>query len=458
MNDMTKPNFENRTLFHGDNLDIMRGINSETIDLIATDPPFNKGKDFHYNPESLDSGARFQDRWSWERDVHETWADQIADDYPKLMEAIESARYAHSDAMGAYMCFMAVRLLEMRRILKQTGSIYLHCDPTASHYLKAAMDAIFGHKNFVNEIVWCYKDVGGGRNTDYYKRKHDIIFWYAKDTKKKKTCELARGSLSDSTIDRFGSLFDNNGIITYRKLKDQRPREFASRKAQGRVPENLDEIFLSKTRGRLREDHWHDINPIRKRRRGDDPKEPYRYPTQKPISLYARLIDTTTEKDDVVLDPFCGCATTCVAAERQGRQWVGIDIWDRAHEVVLDRIKEEGLKQEGEDAFTLFSEDFHYIKDIPVRDDDGVVTGKRLSAIWVAPKETWQKLTNNQMKARLVEWQKDDNSEEVVCSGCGRILEKEFMEIDHIQPRSGSGSNFIDNRILLCRPCNGKKE
>ncbi|MCY3828366.1 MAG: DNA methyltransferase [Rhodospirillaceae bacterium] len=135
-------------------------MNSESVDLIATDPPFNKGRDFHATPDSLAAGAKFYDRWSWERDVHEEWSDQIRDDYPFLMEAIESGRYAHSDGMGAFMCFMAVRLLEMRRVLKPNGTIYLHCDPTASHYLKAVMDALFGWRRFGNEIVWCYR--GGG--------------------------------------------------------------------------------------------------------------------------------------------------------------------------------------------------------------------------------------------------------------------------------------------------------
>ena len=115
-------NWHNRTLFHGDNLAFLRAMNSESVDLIATDPPFNKGRDFHATPDSLAAGARFQDRWSWERDVHQDWVDQITDDHPKLMEAIESARYAHSDGMGAFMCFMAVRLLAMRRVLKPTGA------------------------------------------------------------------------------------------------------------------------------------------------------------------------------------------------------------------------------------------------------------------------------------------------------------------------------------------------
>ena len=135
--DAGKPNWQNRTLFHGDNLGFLRAMNSESVDLIATDPPFNKGRDFHATPDSLAKGAKFQDRWSWKDDVQQEWVDQITDDYPRLMEAIESARYAHSDGMGAFMCFMAVRLLEMHRVLKPTGSIYLHCDPTASHYLES---------------------------------------------------------------------------------------------------------------------------------------------------------------------------------------------------------------------------------------------------------------------------------------------------------------------------------
>ena len=171
-------NWDNRTLFHGDNLDFMRAMNSESIDLIATDPPFNKGRDFHATPDSLAAGAKFQDRWTWESDIHPNWIDQITDDYPKLMEAIESAKFAHSEAMGAYMCFMAVRIIEMHRLLKPTGSLYLHCDPTASHYLKAVIDSIFGWKNFTNQIIWHYQ-TGGAGNT-YYATKHDVIIFYNK--------------------------------------------------------------------------------------------------------------------------------------------------------------------------------------------------------------------------------------------------------------------------------------
>ena len=180
---MDNANFQNRTLFHGDNLQFLRAMNSESVDLIATDPPFNKGRDFHATPDSLAAGAKFQDRWSWERDVHEEWVDQITDDHPRLMEAIESARYAHSDGMGAFMCFMSVRLLAMRRVLKPTGSIYLHCDPTASHYLKACMDAIFGWKQFRNEVIWKRATTvkgNAGQNSKFFGPSTDTLLFYAK--------------------------------------------------------------------------------------------------------------------------------------------------------------------------------------------------------------------------------------------------------------------------------------
>ena len=181
---MGEPNWQNRTLFHGDNLRFLRAMNSESVDLVATDPPFNKGRDFHATPDSLASGARFQDRWSWEKDVHEEWVDQLKDDHKPLMEAVESARHAHSDGMGAFVCFMAVRLLAMHRVLKPTGSIYLHCDPTASHYLKAIMDAIFGWQNFRNDIVWKRK-AGRGETQNTAVRfgvTSDALMFYAKSS------------------------------------------------------------------------------------------------------------------------------------------------------------------------------------------------------------------------------------------------------------------------------------
>ena len=159
------PNWNNRTLFHGDNLEMLRGMDTGTVHLIATDPPFNKGRDFHATPDSLASGASFQDRWSWRLDVHDDWIDQLEDDWPDTWSVIQGSRDSWGDDMGAFLCFMAVRILEMRRVLRDDGSMYLHCDPTASHYLKALMDTIFGRDNFRNEIIW--KRVNAPKASDY---------------------------------------------------------------------------------------------------------------------------------------------------------------------------------------------------------------------------------------------------------------------------------------------------
>ena len=158
-------NFVNRTLYHGDNLDFLRGMNSGTVNLIATDPPFNKNKDFHATPDSLASGARFEDRWAWDRDVHPEWVDAIQDDWPAAWFAIDNARLIAGDDMGAYLCWLGVRLMEMRRVLAEDGSIYLHIDHTAHAYVKTLMDAIFGRENFQNEIVWYYGGGGGGKTS-----------------------------------------------------------------------------------------------------------------------------------------------------------------------------------------------------------------------------------------------------------------------------------------------------
>ena len=153
---MAAPNFKNRTLYHGDNLDFLRGMNSETVHLIATDPPFKKGRDFHATPNSLAAGAQFQDRWSWREDIQGDWLSDIIKDHPEVWSVITTAKAVYGDDMAAYLCWLGVRLLEMWRILRSDGSLYLHIDHTAHAYVKTLLDAVFGYKNFRNEIVWCY--------------------------------------------------------------------------------------------------------------------------------------------------------------------------------------------------------------------------------------------------------------------------------------------------------------
>ena len=483
---MSRTNWQNRTLFHGDNLDFLRAMNSASVDLIATDPPFNKGRDFHATPDSLASGAKFQDRWSWERDVHEEWTDQIKDDYPRLMEAIESARYAHSDGMGAFMCFMAVRLLAMRRVLKPAGSIYLHCDPTASHYLKAIMDAVFGQDAFRNEIVW-KRTPAKALMSRRLPSNHDVILFYQAGERPKwnadaifvpydpdnldeRTAVKYRHRDPNGRIYRLDNLINPNRDrpnLTYEFLGVTRVWRWTRERMEAayeaglvvqRKPGGVPQLkrYLDEQKGRPLGDVWTDIPPI-----NSQAKERIGYPTQKPLELYERIIKASSNEGDMVLDPFCGCATTLVAAERLKRQWVGIDIWDEAHETVIRRLQSEGL--EGPDgslgeALPLYGK-IHYFKEQPERTDSGETATIALETINRRELAAWQKLSHQQMVAILKESQADaDDKSLVICAGCGRKLEPEFMELDHITPRSEPHStNDLSNRILLCRPCNGRK-
>jgi len=438
-------------------------MNSESVDLIATDPPFNKGRDFHATPDSLAAGAKFQDRWSWERDVHEEWTDQITDDYPRLMEAIRSARHAHSDGMGAYMCFMAVRLLAMHRVLKPTGSIYLHCDPTASHYLKAVMDAIFGWKNFRNEIVW--ERSAGRSDTQSFARVHDAILYYVKTDAV--VWNQQYEPLSQAYIDQNYRYKDNRGRYTTMPLKgggvSGKTHNFTWKGIHASnwrfTVESLEKLEAENML------HWSSNGKPRRKFYLSDSKgvaardvitnisrathaERTGYATQKPIALYERMILASSNEGDIVLDPFAGCATTLVAAEKLQRQWIGIDLWKGAHKLVRQRL---------EDATGFFG-DVTFTNQPPDRTDDDEETVPHLDPVirYHIPKEPWQRLSRTDIVRELREAQSTGDGL-VICAGCGRELEAPFMELDHIMPRSGGGANDISNRILLCRPCNGRK-
>ena len=461
-------NFASRTLFHGDNLRFMRAMNSESVDLIATDPPFNKGRDFHATPDSLAAGAKFQDRWSWERDVHQEWVDQITDDHPRLMEAIESARYAHSDGMGAFMCFMAVRLLAMRRLLKPTGSIYLHCDPTASHYLKAVMDAIFGWRNFRNEIIWKRTStVKGnfGQNSKFFGPATDTLLFYAKATDNwfeqpfvpysDEYIERSYRHVEEGTGRRYqlvsmtgpGGAAKGNpqyevmGVTRYwrysrEQMADLIERGLVVQPKPGAVPRR--KYYLDEGKGVAVQSLWDDLPNLH-----SHANERTGYPTQKPLPLYERIIKASSNEGDIVLDPFAGCATTLVAAERLGRQWVGIDIWEKAHEVVRLRLENEVGPLIGDVAFT---------SEPPERTDDGDTASPLLRVKQRVKEPEGPRWTRAEMYEHLL----DQNGP--VCQGCDRAFDDpRYLELDHNVPRSDGGINHVTNRILLCGPCNRLK-
>ncbi len=407
---MAEPNWKNRTFFLGDNLGFLEAMNSESVDLIATDPPFNKGRDFRATPDSLAAGAKFQDRWSWDQDVHRDWVDQITDSHPGLMPVIAAARDTYSDGMGAFLCFMAMRLLAMRRILKPTGSVYLHCDPTASHYLKQLMDAVFGRRNFKNEVVWCYKS--GGASKRQFARKHDIILFYAKA---EKLCRF--NVLKVKSYGRTGG--GQGGAVKY------------FRDGQG-------------TYSVVSARDWWDISML-----STTHGERLGYPTQKPIALYERMILASSDEGDMVLDPFAGCATTLVAAERLKRQWVGIDIWGNAKAVVLQRLGREGLlAEETAGQRRLFTEDVTFTTDLPERTDDGRPAAPAQPSRQHGSGPDGLELSRAEMQASLL------SQQGIKCQGCDRKFDDpRYLEVGHDTPCSDGGSNHLSNRVLLCSPC-----
>ena len=410
------PNFRNRTLYHGDNLDFLRGINSETIDLVATDPPFNKGRDFQATPDSLAAGAKFHDRWSWEKDVEGEWIDQIKTDWPAVSEVIDAANHTWGEDMGAFLCYMGVRLMEMHRLLKPTGSLYLHCDQTAGAYLKTMLDAIFGRDHFRNEIIWAYTGPGNVRR--WFPRKHDTLLFYARSDETKFNRDAVRVPYKGESFTMGGS-----GSLTR-----------GNRQAGNYTTEREEQL----AKGEIVEDYWTDIPSL------SVSNERVGYPTQKPISLYRRIIDASSDPGDVVLDPFCGCATTLIAAEQAGRQWIGIDLWDEALDVVRARVEAE--------CQNLFGGSIVYAESPPKRTDDGVIAAPPLKTKKrgaVRPPEPGPVLPRDEMIALLLEQQ------EGKCAGCNRKYDDPLIwEIDHRIPRSEGGVNHDSNRCLLCPPCN----
>ena len=417
-------NVQNRTLFHGDNLPFLRGINSNTIHLIATDPPFNKGRDFHATPDSLAAGAKFEDRWSWDKDVHQDWIDAIQDDWPAVWEVIDAAQAAAGEDMAAYLCWLGVRLLEMRRVLRDDGSLYLHIDHTAHAWVKTLLDAIFGRKNFRNEIVWCYTGPGSP-GMRQFNRKHDTILWYSVSDQWCFNSDDVRIGHHSKTKGNFKDGLRGSGFIEGKY----------GLAAAGKVPETW--WIQEKGNGLA----------IAARQK----KQYMGYPTQKPLALYERIIKASSNPGEFVLDPFCGCATTPVAAERLGREWVGMDIWDKAHETVIQRLQAERLvAPDGGTAGQLITfGQVYYSTAPPIRSDEGETAAPILKTKQKIAEPPGPKMSRAEMAQFLI----DQNG--MVCRGCDREFDDPlYLELDHNTPRSDGGLNHISNRLLLCGPCN----
>jgi len=371
------PSVRTNVLYYGDNLDILRRyVPDESVDLVYLDPPFNSQRS--YNVIFKDESGRksdaqllaFEDTWHWGPNAEATYAyltntvrheGRIPDRVSTIIAALRSG--LGENQMTAYLVEMAVRLVDLHRVLKPTGSLYLHCDPTASHYLKLVLDGIFGPVNFRNEITWkrssAHSDTGQGAR--HYGRVADTLLFYAKSDANAWNqqyqpyddtyiAENYKRHEADGRVYRIDNIqgpggeakgnpqYEFLGVTRYWRYSRQRMQELYE---QGRIVQTRPgavpqyKRYLDEMPGVPVQSIWTDIPVINNRSR-----EMLGYPTQKPLALLERIIATSSNPGDVVLDPFCGCGTALVAAEKLGRRWIGIDITWLAMAVMRARLKD----------------------------------------------------------------------------------------------------------------------
>ncbi len=466
---MQTPNFKNRTMWTADNIDVLRGFNDECIDLIYLDPPFNKNRIFGAAIGSKAAGAKFKDTWTMD-DIKNEQVGEISEKCPSLANLINTAGDISGKAYKSYMIVMAVRLLEMKRVLKKTGSIYLHCDSTMSHWLKLSMDAVFGKDNFRNEIIWkrthAHNDPKRfGRNTDsilFYSKSEEFYFNpvyvpYAEEYVKeffKKEDERGKYQSVVLTGQKVSGGESNAEWKGYRPSQSGRSWSVPKRIVNSLVGEEkaktmsiverlilLDENdyiviskkgiprfkqYLHEMPGTPVQTLWTDINL------SAQAKQRVGYPTQKPLALLERIIKASSKEGHFILDPFCGCATACIAAELSGRKWVGIDISPKAFDLVNQRMRDEvlGALELGDKSLMgkLINRD-----EPPTRTDRGKIHDYK----------TMKHILYGQQEGR--------------CGICQRWFEYRNFEVDHIYPQSKGGNDEIGNRQLLCGGCNKLK-
>src|SRR6266487_2077801 len=334
------------TLYYGDNLDVLREhVADETIDLIYLDPPFNSKRVYNVylkTPKGHASDAQvdaFEDSWTWGEQAEQEYSELLRQPNTDVTEMIASMRrFLKESDMMAYLTMMTNRLLELHRVLKPTGSLYLHCDPTASHYLKIVLDTIFGAEGFRNEVVW--KRTTAHNDPTRWGRVHDILFFYSKS--EKPTWNDVFTPYNDEYKARFrftdpdGRKWTDDNLTAKGLSGGGYTYEYKGATSLWRVPletmKRLDsegrlhftknggiryKRYLDELPGLPIQDVITDISPI-----NSQAVERLGYPTQKPLALLERILQASSKTGDVVLDPFCGCGTAVHAAQKLGRQWI----------------------------------------------------------------------------------------------------------------------------------------
>lgn len=386
-----------KTLYFGDNLQILRQyVPDQSVDLVYLDPPFNSQR--AYNVFFKDQTGKqasaqvqaFEDTWHWTDEAQNTYDEILSGAFPKeLKEMLRAFRdYMGPTDMMAYITMMAIRLFELHRVLKDTGSLFLHCDPTASHYLKILLDQVFGIEQFKNEIIWKRSQPKGHAYTRF-PTAHDILLFYKRGkvasfqtqykphdpgyiekfyrhVEEGTGRQYTLGDLANPNKDRPNLTYEfppGSGIVrVWRWTKDRMLREWKAGRIivpeKGGVPRF--KRYLDEMEGEIITDIWDDIEHLH----GSN-AETLGYPTQKPIALLHRVISAASDEGDTVLDPFCGCGTTIAAAEQLHRKWIGIDITFLSVALIKKRIKEHypdckfdvvGEPRSSEDARALFEQ------------------------------------------------------------------------------------------------------
>lgn len=366
---MEQSNWKNK-LYYGDNLNILRDfVKDESVDLIYLDPPFNSNATYNLLFKEKDGKSSeaqieaFDDTWQWDQNAERTYHEVVGEGPDKLSKLVEALRkFLGSNDMMAYLVMMAVRLVELRRVLKPTGSIYLHCDPTASHYIKLLMDSVFGVENYKQELTWI-RHSAHNNATRNYPSITDSIFYYTKTNNYLFYTQFT--PYDESYINGFFRNIDEKGrrySVNSLKNPSDRPNlkyeykgypppptgwtctkeKMEEYDRQGRLeyPKNKDgrirlKYFLDDMKGQPVTNVWDDIQAL-----SGAHAERMGYPTQKPEALLERIIKASSNEGDVVLDPFCGCGTAVAVAERLKRRWVGIDITHLAITLMKKRLED----------------------------------------------------------------------------------------------------------------------